>query len=111
MIGTHYRDDFNCAHFVAKWYAEKLDIEIPIVDEFEISFVRWMRKHFVKINRPEENCLVTMNQNKTSHIGVYSDWGVYHNYKAGKALGSVVHWNLGVVKRNYQKVSYWKWLQ
>ena len=52
-----------------------------------------------------------MNQNKTSHIGVYSDHGVYHNYKAGKALGSVVHWNLGVVKRNYQRVSYWKWSQ
>lgn len=112
MIGIHYHpDNFNCAHFVAKWYLDKLNIEIPITDEFELSFVRWMRKHFVRIAKPEINCLVNMQSNNNSHIGIYDDYGVYHNYKIGNAKGSVVHWDIGVVKRNYKKVTFWKWSQ
>ena len=111
MIGTHYSNDFNCAHFVAKWYEKNLCIKIPVIDEFEISFVRWMRKHFQEIKKPENNCLVLMYKSGSNHVGIYSDYGVYHNYKAGKAHGSVVHWTMGVVARNYQKVTYWKWLQ
>lgn len=112
MIGTHYHiDTFNCAHFVAHWYSDKLNIEIPIVDEFELSFIRWMRKHFTKIDKPENNCLVNMQSANSSHVGIYSDYGVYHNYKAGKSKGSVVHWDLGVITRNYEKVTYWKWSQ
>ena len=112
MIGEHYHyKDFNCAHFVAKWYSERLNINIPIHNEFELSFLKWMRKHFVEINKPEANCLVYMHTDNNSHIGVYFDYGVYHNYKIGNAKGSVVHWDIGVVTRNYKKVTYWKWLQ
>ena len=112
MIGSHYNsENFNCAHFVAQWYSDKLCIEIPVVDEFELSFVRWMRKHFVKIDKPENDCLVNMQSDNNSHVGVYSDYGVYHNYKVGKSKGSVVHWELGVVMRNYKKVTFWKWSQ
>ena len=111
MIGAHYRHDFNCAHFVALWYQEKLSIEIPIVNEFELSFVRWMRKHFTKIESPEDNCLVKMQSNNDNHIGIYSNYGVYHNYKAGNSHGSVIHWDMGVVNRNYKKVTFWQWSQ
>lgn len=112
MIGTHYDlENYNCAHFVAAWYSEKLNIEMKVTDEFGLSFLRWMRKHFTKIEKPENNCLVNMQSNKTTHIGVYSDYGVYHNYKAGKSKGSVVHWDMGVVNRNYNKVTFWKWSQ
>lgn len=112
MIGNHYDAiNYNCAHFVAQWYSEKLDIKIPIVNEFGLSFVRWMRKHFIRIDKPEDNCLVDMQTTNGNHIGVYCDHGVYHNYKIGKAKGSVVHWDMGVVNRNYKKVSFWKWSQ
>ena len=112
MIGNHYDQlNYNCAHFVAQWYSEKLNIEIPIVNEFGLSFVRWMRKHFVRINHPEDNCLVYMNVTNGTHVGVYCNYGVYHNYKIGKAKGAVVHWDMGVINRNYKKVSFWKWSQ
>lgn len=100
---------FNCAHFVAQWYSEKLNIEIPVIDEFELSFTRWMRKHFTPIDKPEENALVIMISNDASHTGVYADNGVYHNYKPRTKLGSVVHWDLGVVCRNYDEVKFYKW--
>ena len=112
MIGKHYSlNDYNCAHFVADWYRDKLNIEIPVTDEFGLSFLRWMRKHFVKVDKPVTNDLVYMHSNNTAHIGVYADYGVYHNHKAGKAKGSVVHWDIGVINRNYDKVTFWKWLQ
>ncbi len=113
MIGKHYdRDNYNCAHFVADWYSEKLGIIIPVINEFDISFVKWMRSNFTEINSPHENCLVLMQNHRACHIGVYSDNGVYHNYQAStKTKGAVVHSQLGFIKRSYNKVTYWKWLQ
>ena len=110
MIGKHYsRDNYHCAHFLAEWYKEKLGIVVPIENEFEISFMRWMRQHFTQIETPVDNCLVYMYQHKTVHVGVYCDYGVYHNYKPERVAGSVVHWELGVIKRSFEKVSYWQW--
>jgi hypothetical protein len=112
MKRAHYDyHNYNCAHFVASWYSEKLGIEIPTSNQFELAFVRWMRMHFVQVDKPIDNCLVRMNSRDLSHIGVYCDYGVYHNYKRGKAKGAVVHWDLGVVKRNFDIVSYWIWSQ
>lgn len=110
MIGKHYSINYNCAHFVAEWYREKLNIEIPVENEFELSFVRWLRNNFEQVNEPVENCMVRMSKNKVSHIGVYADNGVYHNYKpATVSNGAVVHWPLGVTQRNYDEVTYWVW--
>ncbi len=110
MIGKHYSiKDYHCAHFLAEWYETRLGVTIPIVGEFEVSFMRWMRKHFTQIDNPVDNCLVYMYKNKTAHVGVYFDYGVYHNYKPARSAGAVVHWDLGVVKRNFEKVSYWQW--
>lgn len=112
MIGKHYqRDTYNCAHFVADYYRERLGVVIPVVNEFDLSFMKWMRQHFGQVDKPDENCLVLMQSDKVSHIGVYADRGVYHNYKPIKGKGSVVHTTIAVIKRNYHKVSYWKWLK
>lgn len=111
MIGKHYSANYNCAHFVAEWYREKLNIEIPNDGHFEMSFVRWMRKRFVKVDKPVENCLVKMKQHNLAHVGVYADNGVYHNYKPGRSHGAVIHVPLGVIKRNYNEVTYWIWSQ
>lgn len=110
MIGKHYsRDEYNCAHFVAEYYSSKLNIHIPVLNEFELSFVSWLRHNFKQVISPVEHCLVRMKDNKTSHVGVYADNGVYHNYRTARCKGSVVHWPLGVTKRNYEKVTYWVW--
>lgn len=111
MIGKHYSINYNCAHFVADWYFEKLNVVIPTEGQFELSFVRWLRTRFVKIDKQEENCLVLMKQNKISHIGIYAENGVYHNYKPTSSHGAVIHVPLGVVQRTYNEVTYWKWSQ
>lgn len=110
MIGKHYSINYNCAHFVSEWYKDKLNIEIPNTGHFELSFVRWLRDNFTQVDKPVENCMVRMVKNKVSHIGVYADDGVYHNYKpVTVSNGAVVHWPLGVTQRNYDEVSYWLW--
>ncbi len=111
MIGNHYSINYNCAHFVSDWYKEKLNIEIPTEGQFDVSFVRWLRHNFVQVDSPVENCLVRMKNNGMSHIGVYADNGVYHNYKPKSSHGAVVHWPLGVTQRSYDEVSYWIWSQ
>lgn len=112
MIGKHYSlTEYNCAHFFAEWYREKLNIEIPVHNQFELSFVKWLRQNFKQVGKPVEHCLVYMKQHRQAHVGVFADNGVYHNYKPSVANGAVVHWTLGCVKRSYNEVTYWIWSQ
>lgn len=110
VVGEHYdKINYNCAHAVADYYKRELNIVIPVINEFEISFVRWMMKHFTHIDTPKEHCLVYMtNRDNSIHIGVYADYGVYHNYHQG-GYGSVVHSELSYIKNTYKKVSYLEW--
>ena len=111
MIGKHYiKHTYNCAHFVADYYQKHLSTQIPVVNEFDLSFVVWMRRNFTEINRPEEHCLVYMKGlDGSTHIGVYSGNMVMHNYKPNSGLGSVCKHTLGTIKLNYSEVSFWKW--
>ncbi len=110
-IGKKYCEKkYNCAHFVAEWYETRLNIQIPIINEFSLSFVMWLRRKFTHINKPENNCLVLMVNNDGSyHIGVYYDYGVYHNFKPSVGNGSVCKWTIGSVNTYYSKVSFHKW--
>lgn len=110
IVGAHYDYyRYNCAHFVADWYNQKLGITIPTDNCFELSFARWLRKHFVQIDKPQDHCIVHMQDVKLSHVGVYSDYGVYHNWKPTNGKGSVVHSTLTRIRKSYAKVTYWKW--
>tara|TARA_R110002020_G_scaffold67718_4_gene177634 strand:- start:5876 stop:6217 length:342 start_codon:yes stop_codon:yes gene_type:complete len=110
MIGNHYRNDYHCAHFFAEWYAENLGIHIPIERAFEISFVLWLRRNFVQIEQPEENCLIKMTTpDDRAHVGVYSNFTVWHNYKVTGTNGAVCRDSLGMIQRTYGKVTFWKW--
>ena len=111
IIGEHYNKSlYNCAHAVASYYERELNITIPVVNEFESSFMRWMAKHFTKIDRPEEHCLVYMtNSDNTTHIGVYANYGVYHNYRYGQGYGAVIHSELSYILSSHKRVSYYKW--
>lgn len=110
MIGRYYSAvDFNCAHFVADYYHRELGVYIPVVNEFSVSFLAWMRRNFIKIDKPVQHCLVLMKSDGASHIGVYSDYKVLHNYKPAHGHGSVISTELGCIKRNYNQVSFWQW--
>lgn len=113
LVGKHYhKNGYNCANLVAEWYRDKLGIEIPVVNEFGRSFLVWMRKHFVPADRPTDHCLVLMvNLDNSYHVGVYYDYGVYHNFKPSVGKGSVCKWSLGSVESYYVKVSFHKWSQ
>lgn len=112
MIGKHYsKEHYNCAHFVSEWYKEKLGIEIPDNDVFSLSFAKWMRSNFNQVPTPVNNALVLMKTVNGLHVGIYSDYGVYHNYQTRNKHGSVVHWDIGVINRHYQEVTYWVWSQ
>lgn len=109
----HYDlNNYNCAHFVADWYRDNLGIEIPVVNEFGLSFVMWLKRHFEIIKRPEQNCLVVMtNRDNSLHIGVFHDHMVHHNFKPATGKGSTCAWPLTSVKNEYVKVVYARWLQ
>ena len=113
MIGKHYvKHGYNCANFVADWYARHLNVTIPVVNEFDRSFMVWMRKNFTDISTPVDHCLVLMvNPTGGHHIGVYHDYGVHHNFKPCVGLGSVCKWTLGSINAYYPKVSFHKWSQ
>lgn len=113
LIGKHYKKNgYNCANLVAEWYAKHLGVNIPVIDEFDRSFMVWMRKNFTRIDSPEDHCLVLMtNPTGGNHIGVYYDYGVTHNFKPNTGHGSVCKWTIGSVQSYYPKVSFHKWLQ
>jgi len=113
LVGKHYKKHgYNCADFVAEWYKKQLNVTIPVVNEFDRSFLVWMRKNFTDIKSPEEHCLVLMmNPGGGYHIGVYHDYGVYHNFKPNTGHGSVCKWTMGSIKTYYSKVSFHKWSQ
>lgn len=113
MIGKHYiKHGYNCANFVAEWYEKHLNVNIPVVKEFDRSFMVWMRRNFTPITAPEDHCLVLMtNPTGGSHIGVYHDYGVHHNFKPNIGKGSVCKWTLGSIHTYYPKVSFHKWSQ
>ena len=113
LVGKHYKQHgYNCANFVADWYEKHLNVNIPVVDEFGRSFLVWMRKNFTDIKQPEDHCLVLMvNPFGGYYVGVYYDYGVYHNFKPNVGHGSVCKWTLGSVNAYYSKVSFHKWLQ
>lgn len=113
MIGKHYkRSGYNCANLVADWYEQYLGVNIPVINEFDRSFMVWMRRNFTPINSPEDHCLVLMTEpNGGQHIGVYHDYGVTHNFKPNNGHGSVCKWTLGSIHAYYPKVSFHKWSQ
>lgn len=110
MIERYDRKTNNCAHFVSKWYREKLDIEIEVKNEFELSFIRWMRRHFSRVSKPQNHDLVYMiNVDGTTHIGVYYNHLVHHNFKPLDGEGSVCKWTLLAVKQYFPEVSFGRW--
>ncbi len=112
-IGTEYnKQNYNCAHYVADWYKEKLKIEIPVDDVFDRRFVVWMRSNFEQVAQPSDHSLVLMvNHDDTYHIGVYYNFRIYHNFKPAIGNGSVCNWTMGAVQAYFKQVRFYQWSQ
>lgn len=113
LIGKHYREGvYDCAHYVAEWYSTNCDIQIPVDGPFDLSFVRWLRKHFKPVKTPQNHDLVLMvNRGGGYHVGVFYNGRIYHNFKPAIGHGSVCDWSVLAVKSYYKKVVFGRWSQ
>lgn len=109
-IGRHYDiEKYHCANLVSDWYYDNYKIIIPVETAYDISFTRWMRKNFKPINKPINGCIVRAKLNRDTHVGIYISNGVLHNFKPFYGKGSVVHWDMGVMYRFYDKLEFFEW--
>lgn len=112
-VGKHYNEkEYNCAHYVAQIFKEHMNVEIPTGYVFDRKFVIWMRRNFEQVFKPEDGCLVLMtNIDSSYHVGVYGNYGVYHNFKPEVGNGAVCKWQMSAVKAYYKEVRFYKWSQ
>lgn len=113
MIGDRYDiDHWNCTHEVAQWYnlnGYPNSMKTVSRDAWDSTFVRWMRKNFIRIDRPEQGALVVMRNKHVGglHIGVWDGGMIHHCFAPltggpGQSIRSPVH----MVKLNHIIVRY-----
>lgn len=115
MIGDAYDiDSWNCTHEVSQWYQLNnypLTIKSVSALEWDIKFVRWMRKFFDRVSSPEQGALVLM-KNKYSgglHVGVWDDSMVHHCYKPpGDQPGQTIRSPLSIIKNSHKDITFWR---
>lgn len=99
-IGTPYdRKNMNCAHFVADWF------KVPAPDN-ELVFIRWMRRHFIPIEKQEEGCLVVAGP--PLHVGIYHDWAVQQAYNDRATGGQVIRMELAMFKQLHKNIRFYR---
>lgn len=99
-IGTNYDRRFmNCAHFVADWY------KVPAPNDERI-FIKWMRRHFKPIDKPEEGCLIVCGP--PLHVGIYTDWAVQQAYNEPATGGQVMRMELSMFKQLHSNIRYYR---
>jgi hypothetical protein len=116
MIGDRYDiDKWNCTHEVSQWYALKgyPNAVQPVSSaDWDTKFVRWMRKHFTPIEKPEQACLVVMKNKFTGglHIGVWDRGMVHHCFQPGTGgPGQTIRSPLSLLKLNHVILRYGKY--
>jgi len=84
MIGDRYDSEtWNCTHEVSQWYSiNKKSEEIKFVDSknWDMKFVKWMRKNFTPVDKPKHGDLVVMRNKHVGglHIGVWDNGMIHH---------------------------------
>lgn len=115
MIGDRYDSDhWNCTHEVAQWY--KLNGHTDILkgvspDQWDIKFVRFMRKNFTPIASPEQAALVLMTNKYTGglHVGVWDRGMIHHCYApADRSPGQAIRSPIGIVKNAHKNITFWR---
>ncbi len=113
MIGqTYHIDLWNCTHEVAEWYflnGYGPGIKTVSKKEWDARFVRWMRKNFIPIDKPEQGALVVMRNKHVGglHIGVWDKGMIHHCFSPltggpGQTIRSPLH----LIKLNHIIIRY-----
>ncbi|AUR97520.1 hypothetical protein NVP1240O_20 [Vibrio phage 1.240.O._10N.261.52.F8] len=110
MVIPYHRERFNCAHYAVGRINEIYGANITIEDgqEWQSSFLPYMRKHFKPIKTPIDNCLVVMtNSSGGLHLGIYDRRHVAHNYSERTGGGSVIMSDMGTIRALYKRVRFY----
>lgn len=115
MIGDKYdTDNWNCTHEVSQWYVINgyPDILKPVSSsEWDISFVRFMRKRFEPLDKPEQAALVLMTNRYTGglHVGVWDRGMVHHCYlPSDRSPGQTIRSPIGIIKNSHKNITFWR---
>lgn len=114
MIGDRYDiNEWNCTHEVAEYYKLRgYPVNITPVErnQWGLTFVKWMRKRFNEIDRPEQDCLITMKHKAGGlHVGVWDRGMVHHCYEPNdKSIGQTIRSPLPRVKIEYKEIRFWR---
>lgn len=108
---TYDATRFNCSHYAVQELnkAHGLSIDVSGGIEWQPRFLRILRMFFAPINAPCDNCLVVMrNHDNTLHIGIYRDYGVWHNWERGDGSGGcLIKSDLSTIRANYLDVHFY----
>ncbi|AZU97855.1 hypothetical protein [Vibrio phage LP.2] len=109
MIGYH-KDNWNCAHEAVDRINKLhgLSIRFDSGQEWQASFLPYLREYFKPVRFPVDKCLVVMTQQDGSlHLGTYESYGVRHNYKPIDSAGCVIISDMGTIRSEYKRVRYY----
>jgi hypothetical protein len=101
------KEKYNCAHHAIRRINERLGCNIHWSegDEWQVEFVRNLRKNFKPIPTPHENCLVVMTCYLGEfHLGIYRNYMVEHNY-----VDSVILSDIGTINEEFKRVRYYEY--
>lgn len=114
MIGDPYDiDRWNCTHEVAEWYClNGYDVLKGVSKaDWNLNFVRFMRKKFVSLSAPEQAALVVMTNKYTGglHVGVWDRGMIHHCYAPPDGSpGQTIRSPIGIVKNSHKNVTFWR---
>jgi len=102
------KQKYNCAHHAINRINEchNTDIHFADGDEWQVSFIRMMRKRFTEVSKPVNNCLVVMTSRGVFHLGFFTNWMIEHNYNTG-GNGSVILSDIGTINSDFERVRYY----
>lgn len=113
MIGDRYHPErWNCTHEVSQWYSIHgyTDIPDPVApNEWDLRFVRWMRKRFTPVEKPSTGCLVLMT-NKFSggkHVGVWDNGMVHHCFQPPFGVGQTIRSPMSLIRAQHINITFW----
>ena len=108
---TYDATRFNCSHYAVQELNRAHGLSIVVSDgiEWQPRFLRVLRRFFAPISEPCDNCLVVMrNHDNTLHIGIYRDYGVWHNWARGDGSGGcLIKSDLSTIRANYLDVHFY----
>lgn len=107
---AYNKESYNCAHHAIAVINSAVgsNIHFSDGDEWQVEFLRKLKKEFTRIKKPVDNCLVVMNDLTGGfHLGVYNNFQVEHNYNPMTGAGSVVKSDLGTIRTHYKRIRFY----